>query len=74
MLESLGDSKFRRGQFQFSPGPQQQMPLQSCDDQASIATLAAKLSEPQAQSEQREVMREFYRLMWHMGHLFFLTA
>ncbi len=74
MLESLGGGKFRRGQFQFSLGPQQQMLLQSCDGRTSIATLAGKLSEPQAQSERREIARNFYRLMWRMGHLFFLTA
>jgi SAM-dependent methyltransferase len=73
-LEPLGGGKFKRSQFQFNLGPQQQMLFQSSDGQTTIATLAGRLSEPPALAERRELAREFFRAMWRLGHLFYLTA
>ncbi len=73
-LTALGGEKFQRGPFQFTLTQQEQLLLQACDGKTSIATMAARLTEPQGQAERREAARIFFRRMWRLGHLFYLTA
>jgi hypothetical protein len=73
-LTSLDGGKFQRGQFSFSLGSQQQMLLQACDGQASIAMLAGRLTEPPALAGRRSLAHDFFRTMWRLGHLFYRTA
>ena len=73
-LKALGNGSFQRGSSNFSLGAQQQMLLQACDGQTSIATLAGKLTEPEATADKRALSRAFFRIMWRLGHVFFKTA
>jgi SAM-dependent methyltransferase len=73
-LTSLGDGKFQRGQFQFALPPQEQLLLQASDGRASISTIVNGLGQPAALAERRKLVREFYRRMWRLGHLFYRTV
>lgn len=73
-LTALGGGKFQRGQFQFGLPPQELTLLQACDGKTTIATMAGKLTDPPGLPERREMARQFFRRMWRLGHLFYLTA
>ena len=50
------------------------MLLQASNGQASIATLAGRLSEPSTLAEKRAAACTFFRSKWRLGHMFYLTA
>lgn len=71
-LEPVGGDRFRRGRFEFSRTPAEQALLQWSDGATSIAAMADRLGGPTPPAERREFARQFFRLMWRVGHMFYL--
>jgi SAM-dependent methyltransferase len=73
-LTPVGGGKARRGQFEFSLPPREQILMQASDGQTSIAAIVDRLGQPVNLGERRELARVFFRRMWRLGHLFYRTA
>ena len=73
-LEPLGSGRFRRGRFEFARSPLEEALLHAADGRTSIGTIAERLRVPGTLNERREIARQFYALMWRVGHLFYRTV
>jgi 2-polyprenyl-3-methyl-5-hydroxy-6-metoxy-1,4-benzoquinol methylase len=73
-LTALGGGQFQRGQSRFNLTSQEQLLMQACDGETSIAAILGKISQPSALAERRELAQGFFRRMWRLGHLFYRTA